>query len=517
MDALLLADATVAAHGVIPGVSVHGGVLLAYMIATVMFILSIKRLSKVRTARSGNALGSLAMLIAVVATLANDQLVLAGGDALKHAIVDWKWIWAGLALGAVVGAAGARLVPMTQMPEMVALLNGSGGAASLMVALAVSWEAVRVHWAQGVTTFQHAVEITPTAGANPIVGATVVLSILIGGVTLTGSLVAYGKLSGKMTGNAIVYPGQHAINAVLGVGTLAAAGYATYAQVAPDVALWTVVGVAVMSLVLGVLLVIPIGGADMPVVISLLNSYSGIAAAMTGFILENNLLIIAGALVGASGIILTKIMCQAMNRSLMSVLLGGFGMTATTSTGGGKDEYKNVKSTTPEELAMMLDGVGSVIFVPGYGLAVSQAQHLCRELSDVLQSKGALVRYAIHPVAGRMPGHMNVLLAEANVPYEQLVEMEQINADFKQTDLVIVLGANDVVNPAALDDPKSPLAGMPILNCHEAKNVVVIKRSLSPGYAGVKNPLFELDNCRMLFDDAKGALQQTLQELKAAV
>ncbi len=518
---LLFADAAAAAaaeaaHAVEGAVSVHPAVMIAYMVATIMFIMAIKRLSKVRTARGANLLASLAMLIGVVATLANDHLVVATGGHLRHPIVEWAWIWGGLGLGAVVGAVGARLVPMTQMPEMVALLNGSGGAASLLVAVAVAWQAIDQHWSAG-GTFQDAVFATPTAGANPIVGATVLLSVLIGGVTLTGSLIAYGKLSGKMTGNAILYPGQHPINFLLGALALGLAGYAVYGHGSAEAALGMVIGVAALSLVLGVLLVIPIGGADMPVVISLLNSYSGVAAAMTGFILENNLLIISGALVGASGLILAQIMCQAMNRSLVSVLLGGFGMTTATGGGGGKDEYKNVKSTTPEELALMCDGVSSVIFVPGYGLAVSQAQHLCRELGEVLESKGATVRYAIHPVAGRMPGHMNVLLAEANVPYEQLVEMEQINSDFKQTDLVIVLGANDVVNPAALDDPQSPLAGMPILNVHEARNVIVIKRSLSPGYAGVKNPLFELDNCRMLFDDAKGALQTTLQELKAAV
>ncbi|MBX3466948.1 MAG: NAD(P)(+) transhydrogenase (Re/Si-specific) subunit beta [Planctomycetes bacterium] len=491
------------------------------MVAIIMFVMAIKRLSKVRTARGANLIASMAMLLAVVATLANGHLLQLAGARVEHAVVDWHWIVGGLVAGTLVGAIGARLVPMTQMPEMVALLNGSGGAASLLVALAVTFQATsHAAWAGAaptLATFQAAVDATPTAGHSPIVGATVLLSILIGGITLTGSLIAYGKLSGKLSGNAVVYPGQHAINFLLGALTLGLAGYAVYGELAPGAALGMILGVVALALVLGVLLVIPIGGADMPVVISLLNSYSGVAAAMTGFILENNLLIIAGALVGASGLILTQIMCQAMNRSLASVLLGGFGMTTATGTGGGKDEYKNVKSTTPDELALMCDGVSSVIFVPGYGLAVSQAQHLCRELGEALEAKGATVRYAIHPVAGRMPGHMNVLLAEANVPYEQLVEMEQINSDFKQTDLVIVLGANDVVNPAAIDDPQSPLAGMPILNVHEARNVIVVKRSLSPGYAGVKNPLFELDNCRMLFDDAKGALQTTLQELKAAV
>ncbi len=511
--ALLLADAAV--HKI----AVHPIVLAVYLVAAVLFVMAIKRLGKVRTARSANLLAALAMLLGVVATLGNDALILgvSAPAVPKHPIVSWSWIIAGVVTGTVIGALGARLVQMTSMPEMVALLNGSGGAASLLVSLAVTYE-TPTYYNDAVNTLHAAVQTNPTAGAGPIVGLTVALSVIIGAVTLTGSLVAYGKLSGKLSGNAVLYPMQHPLNFLLGAVTLGLSAYAVYAQVAPTTAVWLLFGVAAISLVLGVLLVIPIGGADMPVVISLLNSYSGIAAAMTGFVLENNLLIIAGALVGASGIILTQIMCQAMNRSLVSVLLGGFGMTAgAAGSGGGKDEYKNVKSMSPEELALMCDGVSSVIFVPGYGLAVSQAQHLCRELGEVLESKGATVRYAIHPVAGRMPGHMNVLLAEANVPYEQLVEMEQINSDFKQTDLVIVLGANDVVNPAALDDPQSPLAGMPILNVHEARNVIVIKRSLSPGYAGVKNPLFELDNTRMLFDDAKGALQTTLQELKAAV
>ena len=350
---------------------------------------------------------------------------------------------------------------------------------------------------------------------------TLLLSILIGGITLSGSFVAYGKLSEKISGNAIVFPGQHALNGLLLLAAAVLCGWmafgATAAPMGPLSYLeWLAVILTVLSLVLGVTLVIPIGGADMPVVISLLNSYSGLAASMTGFVLQNTLLIVSGAMVGAAGLILTAIMCKAMNRSLLSVLMGGFG---ATSGGDGPSEdardYKNIKKTTSEELAMMLDGISSVVFVPGYGLAVAQAQHVVRELSDLLASRDIQVTYAIHPVAGRMPGHMNVLLAEANVPYEQLIEMDQINPQFKTTDLSIILGANDVVNPAALDEPESPLAGMPILNVHESANVVVIKRSLSPGYAGVKNKLFERDNTLMLFGDAKGALQECLDELKA--
>ena len=279
------------------------------------------------------------------------------------------------------------------------------------------------------------------------------------------------------------------------------------------IALVIVTGIACL---LGVLAVIPIGGADMPVVVSLLNSYSGIAAAMAGFVINNSLLIAAGALVGASGLILTNLMCKAMNRSLLNVLVGGFGATASSAGGGGKSEYKNVKTAAPEEAAMILEDATSVIFVPGYGMAVAQAQHVVKELGKEMEKRGAVVRYAIHPVAGRMPGHMNVLLAEADVPYEQLWEMERINSEFKNTDVAVIIGANDVVNPAAIDDPQSPIAGMPILMSHEARTVLMVKRSLSPGYAGIKNPLFERDNTLMCFGDGKAFLEEVLKELKSA-
>ncbi|MEZ6185065.1 MAG: NAD(P)(+) transhydrogenase (Re/Si-specific) subunit beta [Planctomycetota bacterium] len=523
---------------------------IAFLVAIVLFIFGIKRLGKVKTARSGNTFAWLAMLVAILAALASAESF----------VVNWAWIAAAGVAGAVVGAIAARMVAMTEMPEMVALFNGSGGIASLLVALAALWgwngsglahdqaklnDAILQpqHMALVLHEFSEDARNSETLGTPEEIDAAIalatkeepeikdskgpstslglVLSILIGGITLSGSFVAYGKLSGKMNGNAIVFPGQHAINALLLLLSFAICGWMAFGATATAVGPlsyleWLAIALTVLSLVLGVTLVIPIGGADMPVVISLLNSYSGLAASMTGFVLQNTLLIVSGAMVGAAGLILTAIMCKAMNRSLLSVLMGGFGATSSEAAAGDARDYKNIKKTTADELAMMLDGVTSVVFVPGYGLAVAQAQHVTRELSDFLASRDVEVTYAIHPVAGRMPGHMNVLLAEANVPYEQLVEMDQINPKFKTTDLSIILGANDVVNPAALDEPDSPLAGMPILNVHESANVVVIKRSLSPGYAGVKNKLFERDNTLMLFGDAKDALQECLEELKNA-
>jgi NAD(P) transhydrogenase subunit beta len=518
-------------------------VLIAYLVASVLFVYGIKYMGRVRSARQGNFISGVGMLIAIGFALysAREYISPAG----------WAWIGGGALLGTLVGAISAYRVPMTSMPEMVALFNGAGGAASFLVALSAlfGWSGFESSPDVRLTSSVFAPDLLPLIHVDPetshvtlrpaaeaalkgdaakvrhivtvaegqlgaIPALAFVLTLLIGGITLSGSIVAYLKLSERIKGTAVVFGGQHALNFTL---LAVAAGLCIFgAFFARGTAQIEAVSVALtaLALVLGVLLVIPIGGADMPVVISLLNSYSGMAAAMTGFVLNNSCLCVAGALVGASGIILTAIMCKAMNRSLISVLAGGFG--ATTSGGGGNNEYGTVKSIGPEEFAMMLDGVSSVVIVPGYGLAVAQAQHLTRELGEVLEKKGATVRYAIHPVAGRMPGHMNVLLAEANVPYEQLVEMDQINADFKTTDMVIVLGANDVVNPAALDEPQNPLYGMPILMIHEARNVIVVKRSLSPGYAGVKNKLFELPNCQLMFFDAKKALQETLNELKAA-
>ncbi|HEX9793501.1 MAG TPA: NAD(P)(+) transhydrogenase (Re/Si-specific) subunit beta [Planctomycetota bacterium] len=468
---------------------------LAYLLATALFVLGLKRLGRVRTARRGNQFAALGMLVAVVTTLA------------AYADLGWGWIIAGALIGTLVGAWLARTVAMTSMPEMVALLNGLGGGASLLVALAVLWSSY-----YDVPDMRAALDLgapTPAQAMNGAWTATVLLSVLIGGVTLTGSLVAVGKLSGRISGNAVLLPFRHLINLGLGAAAISLGLIAGWGATG-SLAVFLVVVLAIIAFALGVLLVIPIGGADMPVVISLLNSYSGIAASMTGFVIGNPLLIAAGALVGASGLILTQLMCKAMNRSIGNVLVGGFG--ASDGGGGDQSDYVGVKSASPEEAAMLLEAAASVIFVPGYGMAVAQAQHVVKELMEKLEKNGTEVRFAIHPVAGRMPGHMNVLLAEADVPYEKLLELEKINGDFRNTDVVVIVGANDVVNPVAVDDPQSPIAGMPILNAYEAQTVLMIKRSLSPGYAGIKNPLFERDNCLMCFGDGKEFLAQIVQE-----
>jgi len=466
-------------------------VVVLNLAAASLFIIGLKMQQRVPTARKGNLLSAVGMLLAVVVTL------------VGLGKVDWTFILAGLVIGSAIGLFFAYRVKMTAMPQMIAVFNGLGGGASAVVALSLVYHDVLE---RGVS------DIGTAMGMDAAI--TVALSILIGGVTLTGSLVAFGKLQELLPGNPTLLPGRHGILAVVGLGTLAAgtwlAGFASgHGQI--QAALWVLTG---LSLVLGVLLVIPIGGADMPVVISLLNSYSGLAAAMTGFVIRNQMLIITGSLVGAAGIILTRIMCKAMNRSLANVMFGGFG-AADTST-GTQGEYQNVKSAGLDEAAVILEGAQSVIFVPGYGMAVAQAQHALRDLAEALQRRGIQVRYAIHPVAGRMPGHMNVLLAEANVPYEQLVEMDQINPEFRNTDVVVVLGANDVVNPAANRDQKSPIYGMPILNVHEARTVLVVKRSLGSGFAGIKNELFEAPNTLMVFSDAKAALNGILEELKGS-
>ena len=463
---------------------------IIYLVSAVLFIFGIKRLSKVKTARQGNTLAAVGMLLAIV------------GALLELGTVDYRWIVGGMVIGAIIGAIFAIRVEMTSMPEMVALFNGFGGIASALVASSIYWEEV--------------VEKAPVGSVAAIMGTdesiTVMLSILIGGVTFTGSIIALMKLNGSLrNGQPILLPARHFItfgllfaSVVFGVLGVVAAG--------SDSVLWVLL-LAGGALALGVLLTIPIGGADMPVVVSLLNSYSGLAASMAGFVIGNPLLIIAGAMVGAAGLILTQIMCVAMNRSLLNVLVGGFGV-ADGAGGGGSDEYTSVTSCGPEEAAMILENAESVIVVPGYGLAVAQAQHAVRELADLLKARGTKVTYAIHPVAGRMPGHMNVLLAEADVPYEELLEMDVINPEFKNTDAVIILGANDVVNPVANKDPSSPIAGMPILNAYEARSVFVVKRSLSPGYAGIKNELFEYDNTMMIFGDAKKVLQGLISEVK---
>jgi NAD(P) transhydrogenase subunit beta len=462
-----------------------GGPLIevAYLVASVLFIVGLKRMSSPATARRGMNYATLGMALAILAALSDPK------------VTTYRWLVLALALGTGVGAYMARTVEMTGMPQMVALLNGFGGLASALVG-----------WAEH-DRLQYEGLAVPAD-----VAVTIVLSLLIGAVTFTGSVVAWAKLQEVMTGKPIVFPGQKAVSAVVAL-VVAAAGVAIVADPTAPASAWLLFVVLVVSAVLGVLLVIPIGGADMPVVISLLNSYSGLAAAMTGFVLKNNLLIVSGALVGASGIILTQIMCKAMNRSLANVLFGAFG--ATVASGPGKSAAGlTVRSVTPEDVAAQLAYASSVIVVPGYGMAVAQAQHAVREVAELVQKRGGQVRYAIHPVAGRMPGHMNVLLAEANVPYDQLLEMDQINEDFQNADLAIVVGANDVVNPAARTDKGSPIYGMPILNVDQARSVVVLKRSMNPGFAGIENELFYDPKTSMLFGDAKASLTKVAQELK---
>ncbi len=456
---------------------------LFYLLASGLFILCLMRLSHPRTAVQGNMLGALGMLIAIVATL------------LYADIVDWKWIIAGLILGSIIGALLAIRVQMTAMPQMVALLNGFGGGASVCVAGAELLTVIAVP-----DRFVSLQFLIATSAAG-----------LIGAVTFWGSLVAYDKLQGVITkGQAIHFPAQSVINALVAVAALAMMIAMAVDFEHAAVYFWTLV---VIASVLGVLLTIPIGGADMPVVIALLNSYSGLAGAATGFVINNNVLIIAGSLVGASGIILTKIMCKAMNRSLLNVLFARLGPTSTTASAdevyGGR-----VKSASAEEIAMLFDSARRVVIVPGYGMAVSQAQHTVRDLMNILEDKGIEVEFGIHPVAGRMPGHMNVLLAEADIPYEKLHEMDEINPSFPLTDVVIVIGANDVVNPLARTDPQSPIAGMPILDVDKARTVVVVKRSLSPGFAGIPNPLFAADNTLMFFNDGKKAIQELIAAVK---
>ncbi len=456
-----------------------------YLVATVLFILGLKRLSRVRTARSGNQLAGLGMLLAIVTALAETP-----------DISGWM-IVVGLIIGGIGGGFLARWVQMTQMPEMVAAFNGLGGGASMFVGMAFLAQS------------------TPGMGSDPgqmsmAQAVTVPLSILIGAATMTGSGVAYFKLGGKKFKHPLSGAARHAAHGAIVLLIILCSVWLAQAESGVSMAM-AAIGIALLSGILGVLLVFPIGGADMPVVVALLNSYSGIAAAASGFVIDNLLLVVAGALVGASGLILTRIMCKAMNRSLGNVLLGGIGDDALAEDAR---EYNNVKETSADEVAMLFDGATSVIIVPGYGLAVAQAQHVTRELGEELEKRDVQVRYAIHPVAGRMPGHMNVLLAEADVPYDRLFELEKINGDFQNTDVVLVLGANDVVNPAAREDADSPIYGMPILDVDFAQTVVVVKRSLSPGYAGIRNPLFDNDNTLMLFADAKAALQEMVREMK---
>ncbi|OOG76178.1 NAD(P)(+) transhydrogenase (Re/Si-specific) subunit beta [Algoriphagus sp. A40] len=453
---------------------------LAYLIASILFIMGIKLLSKTKDARRGNILSSVGMLIAIVATL------------ITINVVTFVEIFICILIGTAIGIYYATKVAMTKIPEMVALFNGFGGLASFAVGLSD-------YFLKSGTSLESLDAVNLTS---------IILSVLIGGVTFTGSMIAYLKLDGKVSGQPITFSGQHLINLVLLIAFVV-----TSVLVFIDPTNLIFIGILIgISLLLGVLTVIPIGGADMPVVISLLNSYSGMAACATGFILNNNVLIVAGSLVGASGIILTQIMCKAMNRSLTNVLLGGFGQTV--ATGGQDGPAIVIKEIGVEETAMLFDSVSSVIVVPGYGMAVAQAQHVIRELMEQCEKRHISFKFAIHPVAGRMPGHMNVLLAEANISYDKLIEMEAINDEFPNTDLVLIVGANDVVNPAARTNPKSPIYGMPILNADKAKTVIVSKRSMGKGYAGVENELFGYPNCLMLFGDAKQTITKVVSEMK---
>ncbi|MBM4171208.1 MAG: NAD(P)(+) transhydrogenase (Re/Si-specific) subunit beta [Ignavibacteria bacterium] len=456
---------------------------ISYLVASILFIFGIKNLSSPKTARKGNFLAALGMFIAIVVTLFDQH------------VLTYEWIIIGFIIGGLTGALMAYKTPMTGMPQMVGLLNGFGGGASLLVGLSEYYK----------------MKNFPTWTFNVSTDITIVLSLIIGAVTFTGSLIAFGKLQGIVTGRVVKYPGQHPLNLFLLIGLLAAGAFFV---IDPNLE-WLVLTIGGVALVLGVLLVLPIGGADMPVAISLLNSYSGLAASATGFVLQNNQLIIAGALVGASGIILTLIMCRGMNRSLMNVVMGGWetagaeGPAASTTSPKGQ-----VKAVDSEELAMLFDAASSVIIVPGYGMAVAQAQHAVRDLTNQLEAKGKKVRFAIHPVAGRMPGHMNVLLAEAQISYDLMLSMEEINDDFPNTDIALIIGANDVVNPAARHDKSSPIYGMPILNVDYAKTVVINKRSMNVGYAGIDNELFFYPNALMYFGDAKDAVAKLVTEIK---
>ena len=450
---------------------------LGYIAASILFILGIKMLGKQERARIGNLMSALGMLIAITA-------------AMFECCLDFKWVITGLIIGSLIGVIAARTVKMTAMPQMVALLNGFGGIASLLV----GWE-----------------NYHSQPDSNLLVRVAVLLAVLIGGVAFSGSLIAYSKLAGKISGRPILFKRQALINIMILAVILICSLYWVYD---PHGIFGYIVFLLIMalSLSLGVFSVMPIGGADMPVVIALLNSYSGLAASAAGFILLNNVLIVAGSLVGASGLILTGIMCKAMNRSLGNVLFSGFakqsGKAVSTSVQG------EPKPISAEDAYYVLEAAGSVIIVPGYGMAVAQAQHAVRELGEILENNGAEVRYAIHPVAGRMPGHMNVLLAEANVLYEQLAEMDDVNPIMDTVDVCIVIGANDVVNPAAREIESSPIYGMPVIDVDRAKTVIVLKRSMAAGFAGVDNPLFVKENTRMLFGDAKATVQQLVTEFK---
>ena len=451
---------------------------ILYLISASMFILGLKRLASPATARNGNRLASLAMLIAIIVTV------------LKYTNTNFEWIIVGLLIGSTIGVFLSKYVQMTAMPQLVAVFNAFGGAASAIVAM------------YGVA-FQ-------TSSQDTFVLASVAFASVVGSVTFTGSFIAFGKLQEVISTKPLLLPLRNYVNVILIIGVLVISVLLCIPDLSNVNYLYVLVGT---SLLLGVLIVIPIGGADMPVVVALLNSYSGIAGAGAGFVLGNPVLIISGSLVGASGLILTRIMTKAMNRSLLNVMLGGFGSDEGSSSSSG-EETRPVTSLSSEDAAMILGYAESVIFVPGYGLAVAQAQHQINELSGLLKDKGITIKYAIHPVAGRMPGHMNVLLAEANVPYDELKDLDEINSEFDRTDVAVVVGANDVTNPSARTDKTSPIYGMPILNVDRAKSVIVLKRSMASGFSGVQNELFFLEKTNMLFGDAKDSIEGMIKEVR---
>ena len=450
---------------------------ILYVTSSILFIIGIKRLSHPKTARSGNFIASLGMLIAIITTL------------VSSTTVNLELVAIGIIIGSVIGAFFAIRVEMTQMPQMVAIFNGFGGIASALIAAAEF--------------------LNPSEPLLSFSVATISVSVFVGTLTFSGSFIAFGKLQGFISGKPIVFFGQQFLNAIIGISIL---GLSIYITLDPEqINIFYLIIAA--SAIIGIGLTIPIGGADMPVVISLLNSYSGIAAASTGFVLNNNALIISGALVGASGLILTNIMCKGMNRSLANVIFGAVGLEQTTGSDGATKQI-NIKSYSTEEAAMIFDAAEKIIVVPGYGLAVAQAQHAVREVAEFLAKNGKTVLYAIHPVAGRMPGHMNVLLAEANIPYDQLKDLDEVNNEFEDCDVALVLGANDVVNPAARHDSSSPIYGMPILDVDKSRTVIINKRTMNTGFAGVQNELFGYDNSIMIFGDAKDMLQKLLKDLK---
>ena len=461
---------------------------LAYVIAATLFVFGIKMLGSAETARRGNMISGIGMLIAIVVTLLNKGM-------------SYEWIVAGLIVGTLIGGISARVVKMTSMPELVALFNGFGGLASLLVAWA-ELEKVR-----GIGWQAYSIEMGTSSYFSSFV---IYLAMLIGGITFTGSLYAYGKLSGRLSGQAKVFPGQKGINALMLIAILVVGVLFAWSGDL-DTANKLFISGVVLALIFGVMGVMPIGGGDMPVVISLLNSCSGLAASAAGFVIANNVLIVAGCLVGASGLILTAIMCKAMNRSLGHVLFSGFG--ATSQSEGDSDD-REPKSISVQDAYYVLEAASSVVFIPGYGMAVAQAQHVVKELGELLEENGAEVNFAIHPVAGRMPGHMNVLLAEADVSYDQLVEMDNINPVMPTVDVAVVIGANDVVNPAASQDESSPIYGMPIIEAHNAKTVFILKRGQGKGFSGLVNKLFVMDNSRMIYGDAKATISELVNELK---